>query len=262
MLTALVTGGTSGIGAAFADALARRGNALVLVARDADRLDRTAARLRAEHGVPVEVLTADLADRADVDRVAARIEDPLRPVDVLVNNAGFSVKTPFTTPDTGAHDRAFEVMCRAVLVLSSAAARAMTARGSGWIINVSSIAGLITMGSYSAIKTYTTAFTEALAVELHGTGVHVTALLPGWVRTEFHERAGITGSSIPSFMWLTPERVVEEALDDVARGKVLSMPTKRYRALGFVLRHLPRSAVRRLSGMVASARQKERTAGS
>lgn len=262
MLTALVTGGTSGIGAAFADALARRGNALVLVARDADRLEQTAARLRSEHGVPVEVLPADLADRGDVDRVAARIEDPQRPVDVVVNNAGFSVKTPFTAPDTGAHDRAFEVMCRAVLVLSAAAARAMTARGSGWIINVSSTAGLITMGSYSAIKAYTTAFTEALAVELRGTGVHVTALLPGWVRTEFHERAGISGSSIPSFMWLTPERVVEEALDDVARGKVISMPTKRYRTLGFVLRHLPRPAVRRLSGMVASARQKERAAGS
>lgn len=262
MLTALVTGGTSGIGAAFADALAHRGNALVLVARDADRLEQTAARLRSEHGVPVEVLPADLADRGDVDRVAARIEDPHRPVDIVVNNAGFSVKTPFTAPDTDAHDRAFEVMCRAVLVLSSAAARAMTARGSGWIINVSSTAGLITMGSYSAIKAYTTAFTEALAVELRGTGVHVTALLPGWVRTEFHERAGISGSSIPSFMWLTPERVVEEALDDVARGKVISMPTKRYRTLGFVLRHLPRSTVRRLSGMVASARQKEREAGS
>ena len=102
----------------------------------------------------------------------------------------------------------------------------------------------------------------AIAVELHGTGVHVTALLPGWVRTEFHERAGISGSSIPSFMWLSPERVVEEALDDVARGKVLSMPTKRYRLLGFALRHLPRSAVRRISGLVASARQKERAAGS
>ncbi|MFI7493548.1 SDR family NAD(P)-dependent oxidoreductase [Kocuria sp. M4R2S49] len=262
MLTALVTGGTSGIGAAFAEALARRGNALVLVARDADRLEQTASRLRTEHGVPVEILPADLSDRADVDRVAARVEDPERPVDVLVNNAGFSVKTRFADPDTGAHDRAFEVMCRAVLVLSSAAARAMTTRGSGWIINVSSTAGLVTMGSYSAIKAYTTAFTEALAVELDGTGVHVTALLPGWVRTEFHERAGISGTSIPSFMWLTPERVVEEALDDVARGKVLSMPAKRYRLLGFVLRHLPRSAVRRLSGLVASARQKERAAGS
>ncbi|MFF0991537.1 SDR family NAD(P)-dependent oxidoreductase [Kocuria nitroreducens] len=262
MLTALVTGGTSGIGAAFAEALARRGNALVLVARDADRLEQTASRLRSEHGVPVEVLPADLSARADVDRVAARVEDPERPVDVLVNNAGFSVKTSFADPDTGAHDRAFEVMCRAVLVLSSAAVRAMTARGSGWIINVSSIAGLVTMGSYSAIKAYTTAFTEALAVELHGTDVHVTALLPGWVRTEFHERAGISGTSIPSFMWLSPQRVVEEALDDVARGKVISMPTKRYRLLGLVLRHLPRAAVRRISGLVASARQKERAAGS
>src|SRR3712207_4281624 len=102
MLTALVTGGTSGIGAAFAEALARRGHALVLVARDADRLEQTAARLRAAHGVPVEVLSADLVDRADVDRVAARIEDPARPVDVVVNNAGFSVKTPFSAEDTSA----------------------------------------------------------------------------------------------------------------------------------------------------------------
>ena len=262
MLTALVTGGTSGIGAAFAEALARRGHALVLVARDADRLEQTADRLRAEHRVPVEVLAADLSDRAGVDRVAVRVQDREHPVDVLVNNAGFSVKTRFAEPDTGAHDRAFEVMCRAVLVLSSTAARAMTARGSGWIINVSSIAGLVTMGSYSAIKAYTTAFTEALAVELDGTGVRVTALLPGWVRTEFHERAGIAGSSIPSFMWLSPERVVEEALDDVARGKVLSVPTRRYRLLAFLLRHLPRPAVRRISGLVASARQKERAAGS
>lgn len=262
MLTALVTGGTSGIGAAFADALARRGNALVLVARDAGRLEQTASRLRAEHGVPVEVMVADLADRDDVDRVATRLEDSGRPVDVLVNNAGFSVKTPLTERDLSAHDRAFEVMCRAVLVLSGAAARAMRDRGSGWIINVSSTAGLTTMGSYSAIKAYATAFTEALAVELAGTGVHVTALLPGWVRTEFHQRAGISGSSIPSFLWLAPERVVEEALDDVARGKVISLPTKRYRVLAFALHHLPRSAVRRISGLLSSARQKERAGGS
>lgn len=262
MLTALVTGGTSGIGAAFAEALARRGHALVLVARDAVRLEEVASRLRADHGVPVEVLAADLADRADVDRVAARIEDPERPVDVLVNNAGFSVKTRLADPDPSAHDRGFEVMCRTVLVLSSAAARAMTARGSGWIINVSSTAGMITMGSYSAIKAYVTAFTESLAVELAGSGVHVTALLPGWVRTEFHERAGISGSSIPSFLWLDAERVVEEALDDVARGRVISMPTRRYRFLMFFVRHMPRAAVRRISGLLSSARHKERAAGS
>ncbi|MCJ8505220.1 SDR family oxidoreductase [Kocuria flava] len=262
MLTALVTGGTSGIGAAFAEALARRGHALVLVARDGDRLERTAARLRADHGVEVEVLTADLAERGDVDRVAARVADPGRPVDVLVNNAGFSVKTRFTDPDTSAHDRGFEVMCRAVLVLSSAAARAMTARGSGWIVNISSVAGLVRMGSYSAIKAYTTAFTESLAVELAGTGVHVTAVLPGWVRTEFHERAGISGSSIPSFLWLDARRVAEEALEDVARGKVVSIPTRRYRAVAFTMRHLPGGAVRRLSGALSAARQKERAAGS
>lgn len=254
MGTALVTGATSGIGAAFARALARRGWDLVLVARDEARLEREAGTYRAA-GRTVEVLRADLADRRDVDRVAVRLEDPDRPVDLLVNNAGFSVREPLTGTDTAAHDRAFEVMVRAVLVLSAAAGRAMRARGRGRIVNVSSTAGRIAMGGYSAIKAWVTVFTEGLSIELAGTGVTAMALEPGWVRTEFHERAGISGSSLPSVLWLDADALVEAALKDLGRGRVLSTPSARYKALMLVARYAPRSAIRRVSRALSSQRR-------
>ncbi|WP_423919526.1 SDR family NAD(P)-dependent oxidoreductase [Frigoribacterium sp. 2-23] len=255
MAVALVTGGTSGIGAEFARQLAERGWDIVLVARDVTRLDETARTLR-RLGRDVEVLPADLADRADVDRVAARLEDPDRPVDLLVNNAGFGMHTPLTDPDVAIHDRAFEVMVRAVLVLSGAAARAMRERGRGRIVNVSSTAGFMAMGGYSAIKAWVTSYSEGLAVELRGTGVGVTALLPGWVRTEFHQRAGIRASSIPNGLWLSAERLVRDALRDVDRDKVISIPTVRYQVLIWLVRHAPKTAVRRVSAAISSSRRK------
>lgn len=248
-----MTGATSGIGAAFARALARRGWDLVLVARDADRLEREAEGYRRQ-GRAVEVLRADLADRADVDRVAARLEDAARPVDLLVNNAGFSVREPLTGADVAQHDRAFEVMVRAVLVLSGAAGRAMRARGRGRIVNVGSTAGRMTMGGYSAIKAWVTVFTEGLSNELRGTGVTAMVLEPGWVRTEFHERAGISASSMPSALWLDADDLVEAALRDLGRGVVVSTPSLRYKALMLVARHGPRSGIRRVSRALSSRR--------
>src|SRR3954453_19759474 len=246
MATALVTGGASGIGAAFARALARRGFDLVLVARDRERLEAAADAYRAM-GRPVEVLAADLADRSDVDRVAARLEDPARPVEVLVNNAGFSVRERLTDPDVAGHDRALDVMVRAVLVLAGAAARGMRERGHGNIVNVSSVAGFISMGAYSAIKAWVTTYTEGLANELHGTGVRVMALAPGWVRTEFHERAGVPVSGIPSALWLDADELVAAALKDLVRGRVISVPSLRYRSLILLARHGPRGGVRAVS---------------
>ncbi len=255
MATALVTGGTSGIGAQFARQLAARGFDLVLVARDADRLASSAAELHAAHGINVETLRADLADAGDVDRVAARVADPEHPVDFLVNNAGFGVHQRFADGGIEIHEHAFSVMCRAVLVLSAAAARAMTSRGRGAILNVSSLQSLLTTGSYSAIKAWVTSFTQSLAVELHGTGVTVTALLPGWVSTEWHARAGVRTSSIPDWLWTDPERVVRIALRDVDRGRVICIPTVRYRVLGWFARHLPRSTVRWISRRIARRRR-------
>ncbi|MBC7403282.1 MAG: SDR family NAD(P)-dependent oxidoreductase [Microbacteriaceae bacterium] len=255
MGVALVTGGTSGIGAAFARLLAARGYDLVLVARSAERLEVMATELRAT-GRTVELLPADLADREAVARVAERLTDPGHPIDLLVNNAGFGMHASSLDPDVSEFDRAFEVMGRAVFVLSGAAARGMVERGSGSIVNVSSTAGFLTMGAYSSIKAWVTSYTEGLAVELRGTGVSVTALCPGWVRTEFHERAGIRASSIPNFMWLDAEQMVSAALRDVDRGKVISIPTLRYRALISLAGLAPKSAIRSFSGVISSSRRK------
>jgi short-subunit dehydrogenase len=255
MPTALVTGGTSGIGAAFARQLAARGDDLVLVARDAARLETSAATLRETYGVEVEVLPADLAEHDQVLRVAARLTESARPVDLLVNNAGFGVHHRLTDPDPAPHEHAVDVMVLAVLVLGGAAGRAMRERGHGAIVNVASTAGFMAMGSYSAIKAWATTYSESLANELHGTGVTVTALEPGWVRTEFHERADIQTSSIPGPLWLDADALVTECLADVARGKVVSIPSKRYRVLMWAVRHAPRSAVRAASRGLSSSRR-------
>ena len=253
MATALITGGTSGIGAEFARSYARRGYDLVLVARDSERLAEMAAELSS---VSVEILPADLAKRSDVDRVAARLDDLDKPIDILVNNAGFGMHISLLSRDLATFDRAHDVMLRAVLVLGGAAARGMKARGHGSIINVGSTAGYITMGAYSAIKAWVMSYTEGLAVELRGTGVSVTALAPGWVHTEFHERAGIKASSIPNFLWLDAEYLVTACLRDVDRGKVISIPSLRYRILIWLARHAPKSAIRAVSGSISSSRKK------
>lgn len=258
-MRALVTGASSGIGAAFARALAARGHDLVLVARDRERLDAIAAELGAiggSAGVDVEVLTADLADRADQERVVARIEQEHAPIGMLVSCAGFGMHAALMDADPTEHDRAWEVMGRAVLRLSAAAARTMRPRGAGAIVTVSSTAGLTAMGAYAAIKAWVTTMTEGLANELHGSGVTVTALLPGWVRTEFHQRAGMTASGLPDILWLEPEQVVEACLRDVDRGRVISIPSVRYKAFAGLLRVMPRAGVRRLSRALRSRRDR------
>ena len=254
MATALVTGGTSGIGAAFARALAARGDDLVLVARKAARLEEAATELRGRYGVTVEVLSADLRDRADVERVAKRLRSREAPVDLLVNNAGFGIKWALTSPDLSSYDEGIDVMVRAVMVLAGAAGEVMRDRGHGAIVNVGSTAGYATMGGYSALKAWVSAYSESLAVELRDSGVTVTVLAPGWVRTEFHERADIGTSKIPDFMWLDADELVAECLRDVALGKVISIPSRRYKALIFLARHAPRSLVRRASVLLSSGR--------
>jgi len=254
MSTALITGGTSGIGAAFARTLAARGDDLVLVARNADRLSEMATDLKERYAISVETITADLAVRDDVIGIAERLTSTEQPIEMLINNAGFGVRTKLTDPDTTPHEHAIDVMIRAILILSSAAGRTMRQRGAGTIINVSSTAGFVTMGVYSAIKAWVTSYTEGLANELHGTGVRVTALCPGWVRTEFHERANIHVGSIPEFMWLDADRVAAECLDDAAAGKVISIPSKRYAVMMMIADHLPHRMMRAVSRGLTSSR--------
>jgi uncharacterized protein len=254
MATALITGGTSGIGAAFARALAARGHDLVLVARNSDRLSEMSTELKERYAVSVETIVADLAVRDEVVGIAERLTSVERPIDVLINNAGFGIRARLTDADTTPLEHAIDVMIRAVLILGAAAGRAMRQRGAGTIINVSSTAGFLAMGGYSAIKAWVTTYSESLANELHGSGVTVTALCPGWVRTEFHERAEIKISSIPDLLWLDADRLVADCLQDVAAGRVISIPSKRYKLLITFCEHLPHRTVRAVSRRLTSRR--------
>ncbi|MDO5287767.1 MAG: SDR family NAD(P)-dependent oxidoreductase [Actinomycetia bacterium] len=256
MARALVTGGTSGIGNEFAHQLAGRGYDLVLVARDTERLERVAAEIRDRFRVEVEVLTADLAVREDLLAVAERLGSTESPVDMLVNNAGFGLHGSLLDEDFSAAERALDVMCLAVLVLSAAAGRAMRPRGAGSIINVGSTSGLITAGTYSAVKAWVNVYTEGLAVELAGSGVLVTALLPGWVRTEFHQRAGINAARLPGVVWIDVEQVVRECLDDNAAGRVLSVPGRRWAAAAVLARLAPRRTIRWVSSALSRSRKR------
>lgn len=251
-----MTGATAGIGRAFAEELARRGHALVLVARSMPRLEEVAEELRSRHGVAVEVLSADLSDEVETRLVAERLADAGRPVDLLVNNAGFGLGQGFVDGDLAAEQRALDVMVRAVMVLSHAAARAMRSRGHGAIVNVSSVSGFVVMSSYSAVKSFVTVFSEALANELRGTGVTATALCPGFTRTEFHGRAGMDMSRLPGPLWLDADRLVRDGLADVARGRVVSVPGPAYKATVLVAKLAPRAVVRRVSGAIGAGRRR------
>jgi short-subunit dehydrogenase len=240
MTTALVTGATSGIGLEFARQLGARGHDLVLVANEADRLERTRAELSELYGVKAEALFADLSVRADLERVA----DRARGVDVLVNNAGFGLQKWFLDNERPAEEALLDVLCRAVLVVSHAAGVVMRERGSGKIINVASAAGWVAGGTYSAAKSWVIAFSESLAAETAGTGVTVTVVCPGFVRTEFHERARISLDKLPDRMWLDAPRVVRDCLADADRGKVISVPGPIYKGLVVLAQVVPRRLVR------------------
>jgi short-subunit dehydrogenase len=235
--TALVTGATAGIGLEFAHQLARRGHDLVLVARDTARLDEVAAGLRTSYGVQVEVVSADLTVDDDLRRVEARLADPAHPVDLLVNNAGFGLKKRFLDNTVDDEVAMLQVLVTAVLRLSHAALGAMTARGHGGIINVSSVAAYLPRGSYSAAKAWVNTFSTWAAAEYGKQGVRVMALCPGFTKTEFHQRMGVKRGR--SFMWLEPEFLVRTALADFDRGRTVSIPGAHYKAITTAVRIIP-----------------------
>jgi len=246
--TALITGASSGLGEEFAWQLAAAGRDVVLVARSRDRLSDMAELLAGATNVHVEVLVADLSTPEGTAAVAARVANPERPIDMLVNNAGHGLKEGFLKTSVEDEVAALDVMVRTVLVLSHAAAKAMSARGHGAILNVSSVASLLGNSSYAAHKAWVSSFTEGLASQLRGTGVYATAVLPGLTHTEFHERAELSDyDELPEFAWLDAEDVVSAALAAVRRKQVLVTPSVRYGALLGVVRVLPRSWVRAAS---------------
>lgn len=240
MTTSLITGATAGIGAAFARRLAADGHHLVLVARDSVRLAERAQELRGRHGVDVEVLQADLTTDGGISAVEARLRGgPLPPVDVLVNNAGFGQRGRFLDTPVEEELRMLTLHCEAVLRLTAAAARGMRERGHGTVINVASVAAFMPRGTYAASKAWVVRFTEGAALDLRGTGVRFLALCPGFVRTEFHERAGMAAERLPRIAWLDADKVVAAGLRDLARGRVVSVPDARYKVAAGLARHIP-----------------------
>ncbi|WP_420035152.1 SDR family NAD(P)-dependent oxidoreductase [Streptomyces sp. cg28] len=241
MTTALITGSTAGIGAAFARRLASDGHNLVLVARDTERLQDQATELHDRHGIEAEVLTADLATEEGIAAVEERLSDRKAAVDLLVNNAGFGNKGRYLEVSMADELTMLKVHCEAVLRLTSAAASAMRERGRGGVVNVASVAAFVPRGTYGASKAWVVQFTQGAAKDLAGSGVRLMALCPGFVRTEFHQRAGMGTDNIPNWMWLDADKLVSAALTDLSRGKSLSIPDPRYKALMGVVKVTPRS---------------------
>ncbi len=239
--TALVTGATAGLGAEFARQLAARGHDLVLVGRDEPRLQQRRDELVDRFGLAVEVLPADLATDDGCAAVARRVAaEPA--IEVLVNNAGHGLRGGFGDAPLAEEEAMLEVNVRAVLRLSHAAVVAMRPRGRGRILNIASVAGFHPRGeapTYGASKAYVIALSEGMALSLVGTGVAVTAVCPGFTHTEFHDRLAVDKSRVPSFLWLSAEPVVRAALADADRGKVVSVPDVRYKAIVGLSRVLP-----------------------
>lgn len=245
MPRALITGPTTGIGHAFAQALATEGHDLVLVSRDKARLEQLAADLSARHGVACEVLPTDLADPEQTRTLETWLAD--HRIDVLVNNAGFGKKLPFEANDIEDEQASLDVMVRAVLRLTHAALGPMLARGHGDIINVSSVAGFVPRGSYGAHKAWVISFSRWAHLRYRSHGVRVLALCPGFVRTEFHERMGIDLSRIPALLWLQPDEVAADALRDLRAGKAVSVPSKRWKVIVAASRLAPAGVVERVA---------------
>lgn len=250
---ALVTGPTSGIGAGFARTLAERGYDLVLVARNRTALDDLAAELARRFGASSEVLPADLTTADGRGAVAERLA---RGVDMLINNAGFGTTGEFWTAEPELLQAQLDVNVTAVVQLTRAALPPMIAAGRGDIINVASVAGLVPgRGStYSGSKAYVVSFTEGLAGGLAGAGVRIQALCPGFVRTEFHKRAGIDMSSTPAVLWLDVDQVVRASLADLESGKVRSIPGIQYKVLATAGRLVPQNLVRKIAARLGNGR--------
>ena len=250
---ALVTGATAGIGESFTRLLAKNNYNIVLVARDLPRLQERARDLESKFKVSTHVIQADLSTDAGCLIVEKYIAN--NQIDVLINNAGFGINKAFTMSAIDAEQQLLDVLVRTPVRLMHVALPQMKQRNKGVVINVSSVASFIAGGTYSASKSYLTVLSESLHTELAGTHVKISALCPGFTRTEFHQRGRMSMKGLPSFMWLDSDTLVSKSWSDAMKGKAVSIPGWQYKLLVFFIQRLPRSIVRRV-GM--NVRRKQR----
>ena len=255
MATALITGATAGIGASYANLLAKEGFDLILVARDLPRLNKVAKELNKRFGVKTQCIKADLTKPSQLAKVEKRVADLKKPIDVLVNNAGFGIKDSFTVSNLDNEQELLDVLVTAPMRLTHAVLPVMVKRNTGIIVNVSSVASFIAGGTYSAAKSYLTVFSESLHTELRGTNVKISALCPGFTRTEFHARGRMKMTALPKFMWLNSDELVNKSWKYAKANRVICIPGWQYKILSAIARNAPRPIVRKV-GM--NVRKKQR----
>ena len=250
---ALVTGATSGIGESFTRLLAANNYNIILVARDLERMAERAQALQSKFGVKTQILQADLATEMGCQLV----EDFLsrNEIDVLINNAGFGINKSFTVSNLDIEQEMLNVLVRTPMRLTHCVLPSMKVRDKGIIINVSSVAGWIAGGTYSASKSYLTVLSESLNTELAATKIRVSALCPGFTRTEFHQRGRMSMKGLPAFMWLDADKLVAKSWSDALAGKAVSVPGWQYRVLTLILHVVPRPLVRKV-GMNVRIKQR------
>jgi short-subunit dehydrogenase len=224
------------------------------VARDLPRLQERAAALEAKFGIKTHLIQADLA----TDDGCLKVENYIleNQIDVLINNAGFGTNKAFTMSTLEVEQQLLDVLVRTPMRLMHVALPLMKARNNGIIINVSSVAGYIAGGTYSASKSYLTVLTESLHTELAATNVKVSALCPGFTRTEFHQRGKMSMKGLPNFLWLNSDRLVEQSWRDALKGKAVSVPGWQYKLLVLIVQTVPRSIVRKV-GMNVRVKQRK-----
>lgn len=244
--TAVVTGASSGIGAAIARELAGRGHAVALVARREDRLRTLATELRSDHGVEATPIACDLADPAGRDALAAALSESGRAVEVLVNNAGFGSRGEFISNDPGRMLGMVRLNVEAVVDLTSRYLPGMSARGRGAVINIASVAAFQPMpgsATYAASKAFVLSFSEAIRTEQRGSGVAVTAVCPGPVKTEFTDVAGMGGveNETPDLLWMSAEEIARHAVEGAESDKRVVVPGALNRVQSIAGQHTPRA---------------------
>jgi NAD(P)-dependent dehydrogenase (short-subunit alcohol dehydrogenase family) len=249
---ALVTGGARGLGQGMAEALARAG-ASVMIGDVLDELATETAQLLAKDGATVSSTHLDITDEASWEAAIAATVAELGGFDVLVNNAGVEVTQLVVDIDPAQLRRMLEVNVLGTALGMKHGLRAMRPGGAagqgGSIVNVASVAAYLPRGTYSAAKAYVVSLSEWADLTYRDRGVHVMALLPGFTRTEFHDRMQVSQASAPRWMWLDADRLVDEALRDLERGRRISIPSRRYKVLAAAARYTPSTLQARLQGL-------------